>query len=141
MDTATLDVAREASRRFGERVAALLTVKDGCVTVDEGLENASGDPITMGKALAACGIRRIVYTDLMRDGTLAGPDTSALEAFVRAVAVPVIAAGGITSLADLTALARIGMEAVVVGRALYEGWLDLRGLEQRLHIAQENRRA
>lgn len=141
MDPATLDVAREAGRRFGERVAALLAVKDARVTVDEGPEDASVDPISLGKALAASGIRRIVYTDLTRDGTLAGPDIPALGAFVRAVAVPVIAAGGVTSLADLTALARIGMEAVVVGRALYEGWLDLRGLEQRLHSAQENRRA
>ncbi len=141
METAALDTAREAGRRFGERVAALLAVRDGRVTVDEGPEDASADPISLGKALAASGIRRIVYTDLTRDGTLAGPDIPALGDFVRAVAVPVIAAGGITSLADLTALARIGMEAVVVGRALHEGWLDLRGLEQRLHSAQENRRA
>lgn len=128
LETAALVVAQEASRRFGERVAALLTVKDGRVTGDEGLETAAADPISLGKALAASGIRRIVHTDLTRDGTLAGPDVPALEAFVRAVTVPVIAAGGVTSRADLAALARIGVEAVVVGRALYEGWLELEGL-------------
>jgi len=128
LDAATLDVAQEASRRFQGSVAALLAVRDGRVTVDEGPGHASADPISLGKALAASGIRRIVYTDLARDGTLAGPDIPALEAFVRAVAVPVIAAGGVTSLADLTALERIGVEAVVVGRALYEGLLELQTL-------------
>ena len=125
LDSAALDVAGEASRRFADRVAALLSVRSGRVVAGKEAGSSSPDPIVLGKALVASGIRRIVYTDLARDGSLAGPDIPSLEAFVRTVAVPVIAAGGVASLDDLVALEQIGVEGVVVGRALYEGRLDL----------------
>lgn len=128
VDAAALGVARAASRRFPDRVAALLTVRSGRSGTHLEGKRASPDPIGSARALVAGGIRRIVYTDLARDGSLAGPDCPALEAFVRAVGVPVIAAGGVASPDDLVALERIGIEGAVVGRALYEGRLELRSM-------------
>lgn len=135
LDAAGLPAATEATRRFGNRIAALLIVKNGSVAAD-GVASSS-DPISLGQAIVASGIRRFVYSDLGRDGTLAGPDIPALEAFVRGVAVPVIAAGGIASHADLAALGRVGVEAVVIGRALYEGRLQLRTLTAAAHTFTE----
>jgi phosphoribosylformimino-5-aminoimidazole carboxamide ribotide isomerase len=120
-----LAIAEEAGRRFGERVAASLGVKEGRVAVHGWASLSAADPISLGGTLAAHGVRRIVYTDIARDGTLAGPDISTIEAFVRGVRVPVIAAGGVASEADLTALAHTGVEGVIVGRALHEGRLHL----------------
>lgn len=120
-----LALAKEASRRFGERVAASLGVKEGRVAVDGWTTLSETNPISLGRTLTAHGICRIVYTDIARDGTLAGPDVSTIETFVRAVAVPVIAAGGVASEADLAALAHTGVEGVIVGRALYEDRLHL----------------
>ncbi len=125
LGTDALTLAEEASRQFGERVAVSLGVRDGRVAVNGWTMLSAADPINLGKMLAARGICRIVYTDIARDGTLAGPDAPTIGAFVRAVAVPVIAAGGVASEADLAALARTGVEGVIVGRALYEGRMHL----------------
>jgi phosphoribosylformimino-5-aminoimidazole carboxamide ribotide isomerase len=125
LGTDALTLAEEASRQFGERVAVSLGIRDGRVAVNGWTVLSAADPISLGKMLAARGICRIVYTDIARDGTLAGPDAATIGAFVRAVAVPVIAAGGVASEADLAALARTGVEGVIVGRALYEGRMHL----------------
>jgi len=125
LGTDALTLAEEASRQFGERVAVSLGVRDGRVAVEGWTVLSAADPISLGKMLAARGICRLVYTDIARDGTLAGPDAPTIGAFVRAVAVPVIAAGGVASEADLAALARTGVEGVIVGRALYEGRMHL----------------
>ncbi|MDR7481006.1 MAG: HisA/HisF-related TIM barrel protein [Armatimonadota bacterium] len=130
VDSDAVNIAEAASRRFGDKVAALLAVQsDRVVASHKG--GRSPDPIGLGKVLVARGIRRIIYTDLARDGSLAGPDLPSLEAFVRTVGAPVIAAGGVASLDDLVALERLGVEGVVVGRALYEGQLDLLDLTSR----------
>lgn len=121
-------LAQQASRNFGERVACLLAVRNGRLAADAWPDTVAANPISRGKALVAAGILRFIYVDVARDGTLNGPDIPPLEAFSQAVAVPVIAAGGVGSQADLDALKRIGLEGVIVGRALYEGRLDLRRL-------------
>ncbi len=129
-----LVLAGEASRRFGERIAASLGVREGRVAVGGWTTLSAADPVSLGRMLAAHGICRIIYTDIARDGTLAGPDVPAVAAFVRAVGVPVIAAGGVGSEADLVALARTGVEGVIVGRALYENRLDFSVLSQPVGI-------
>lgn len=123
LDATAPPVAMEAGRRFGDRVAALLLVRNGRLATAPA--NSPSDPIILGKTIVACGIRRIVYSDIVRDGTLAGPDIPAIKAFVRGVAVSIIAAGGVASRDDIVALEGIGVEGVVIGRALYEGRLRL----------------
>lgn len=69
----------------------------------------------------AMGVAALVVTEIARDGTLAGPDLEGLAAVAGASAVPVVASGGVGSVADLQALARLDVDGVIVGRALYDG--------------------
>ncbi len=126
-----LAIVEEASHRFGQRVAASLGVKEGRVAVNGWTRLSDANPISLGRTLTAHGIFRIVYTDIARDGTLAGPDVPTIETFIRAVRVPVIVAGGVASEVELAALERASAEGVIVGRALYEGRLRLSVVTER----------
>ena len=75
----------------------------------------------------------IVYTDISRDGMLQGPNVEAMAAMVASARVPVIASGGITTLDDIRRLAEQGLDGCIVGRALYEGRIDLK---QALSVAR-----
>ena len=77
------------------------------------------------RRLAAMGVRRFVYTDIARDGTLRGPNVAATARAVQLVPARIIASGGIASLAHLRRLARTGVEGAILGRALYDGALSL----------------
>jgi phosphoribosylformimino-5-aminoimidazole carboxamide ribotide isomerase len=77
------------------------------------------------KRLAAVGVRRFIYTDIARDGTLRGPNLSATARVAKAVSVPVIASGGIATLDHIRRLSDIGVEGAILGRALYDGALSL----------------
>ncbi|MDZ4277631.1 MAG: HisA/HisF-related TIM barrel protein, partial [Dehalococcoidia bacterium] len=71
------------------------------------------------------GVRRFVYTDIGRDGTLTSPNFEALAALLRSLDVPLIAAGGVADVAHLVRLAELGVEGAIVGRALYDGRVQL----------------
>jgi phosphoribosylformimino-5-aminoimidazole carboxamide ribotide isomerase len=79
------------------------------------------------------GVRRFIYTDIVRDGTLSGPNYNMLTELMEAVKLPVIAAGGISSLENIKVLKRLGVEGAIIGQALYTGAVDLK---QALDIAQ-----
>jgi len=72
------------------------------------------------------GVKRFIYTDINRDGTLTEPNFTAITEMVNAISVPVIAAGGISSLSQLKALGKLGVEGAIVGRALYTGDINLK---------------
>ncbi|HEV7809799.1 MAG TPA: 1-(5-phosphoribosyl)-5-[(5-phosphoribosylamino)methylideneamino] imidazole-4-carboxamide isomerase [Candidatus Limnocylindrales bacterium] len=118
--------AGRAVDRFGaERIAVALDVRDG-VAVGEGwVTGAQGVPVPRLVAdLEAAGVATLVVTGISRDGVLAGPDVALLESVV-ATSAQVIASGGIASLGDLDAIRAIGCAGAIVGRALYEGAIDL----------------
>ncbi|MEC7670671.1 MAG: HisA/HisF-related TIM barrel protein, partial [Pseudomonadota bacterium] len=80
----------------------------------------------LAKSFEDAGVSAIIYTDINRDGAMGGPNIEATEALARAVSIPVIASGGVSSLADLTALRDTGVIAgAISGRALYDGAIDL----------------
>lgn len=120
------DFLAEACRRFGDRIAVALDVRDGQVAVS-GWESALPlGPVPAIGRLAAVGVRRLVLTDVGRDGTLEGVNLDLVREVLRAAAMPVIVGGGVGSLGDLIALKALGVEGVILGRALYEGRVDLR---------------
>lgn len=123
--TAAASLGSRVGRRDGERVAVSLDVRGGRIAVKGWTVQRNQDAVSVAKDLTAQGIGRFIYTEITRDGMLAGPDLRGLRSFVRAIDAPVIAAGGVASLADIEALDRIGVEGVIVGRALYEGRIDL----------------
>jgi phosphoribosylformimino-5-aminoimidazole carboxamide ribotide isomerase len=121
----------EACRRFGERIAVAVDARGGEVQTEGWVRN-TGTAATAAAARAVeAGAGRIIYTDIGRDGTLAGPNIEAIERLLAKVAVPVIASGGIASVDDVRQLRRLekaGLEGVIVGRALYEGRVRLQDL-------------
>jgi len=84
------------------------------------------DGVEFGRQLQSMGCRRVIFTDISRDGKLVGPNVEAVRRMVEALDVPVVASGGVSALEDLVALGETGCEATIVGKALYEGKLDLR---------------
>ncbi len=118
------EMLAEASVRFGEQIAVAVDARDGRVATDGWVRTTAETSSAVVARVAQAGIRRIIYTDIGRDGMLQGPNWSAFEAILHAVHIPVVASGGISSVEDLHSLRRLeslGLEGVIVGRALYEG--------------------
>ncbi len=120
-----------ACARFGDRVAVAIDAREGAVVTEGWVAGAGESALAAAARVARAGARRIIYTDTARDGMLAGPNFAAFEALLRAVDLPVIASGGVSSAEDvrrLRALEPMGLEGVIVGRALYEGRVRLEDL-------------
>lgn len=116
---------KEALKRFSEEIVVSIDAKNGLVTTEGWVKTSSIKAVDFAMRLEEQGVRRIVYTDISRDGMLSGPNFEALESLKGAVGLEIIASGGISSLKDLTALQRMGIEGAIVGKALYEGRIDL----------------
>jgi len=115
------DAAREFFSRFGEAVAAGVDARGGMVAIAGWEETTAIAAADFACRLVSLGARRIIYTDIAHDGTLAGHNVAALAQIVAAVSAPVIAAGGIGAREHLAAVAAAGAEAAIVGRAIYTG--------------------
>lgn len=102
-----------------------LDVKKDRIAVSGWLGEAEGNPRDTMIALAARGVAGFVYTDILKDGMLSGPNLPVYRELVRTLSVPVVASGGIGSLADLRELQASGVAGAIVGRALYTGAVDL----------------
>ncbi len=111
--------------RFPGRIAASVDAREGKVSVRGWRETSSVDPIDLAKRLRGLGLGAVIFTDISRDGTLRGPNLRSMSEFAEALDVPVIAAGGIGSLADVAALAKLPISGIVIGRALYSGDVSL----------------
>lgn len=121
-------VVQEAARRWPEAVAVAIDARDGKVAVAGWNEVTAVDAVELGTRVEKWGVRRIQYTDVMRDGTLVGPNLAAIEQIARVSGLRVTAAGGVSSVEDLerlAALESVGIDEVVVGKALYDGKLSL----------------
>jgi phosphoribosylformimino-5-aminoimidazole carboxamide ribotide isomerase len=121
-------LVREAGSRFPGRVAVGLDARDGRVAVSGWLETSETDAVEAGKRFADAGVAALVYTDIARDGTLAGPDLEATARLAEATGLPVIASGGVGSEDHVRAAARLaprGVAGLIVGRALFTGAVDL----------------
>lgn len=105
---------------LGDRLVVAVDARDGRVAVGGWLADAGLDVEEAATRCAAAGVARLLCTAVERDGTLGGPDVELAARVVRASGLPVLAAGGVRSAADLDALAAVGCEGAVVGRALLE---------------------
>ena len=114
----------DASVRFGERLAVAVDARDGLVAVDGWTSRGTLTPRELADRCAAAGIARLAVTATRRDGTLGGPDVELL-ADVLESGLPVIAAGGISSLAQLRELRELGCEGAITGSAIWLGRFSL----------------
>ena len=121
-------LVREACRRYPGRVAVAVDVRDGLVATQGWAEVSDVMALDLVHRFEDAGVAAMIYTDIALDGALEGPNVAATVALADAVAVPVIASGGVSGLADLKALKAAGgglLEGVIAGRALYDGRLDV----------------
>jgi len=120
------DLVREACRLFPGRIAVGIDAKGGKVAVEGWAETSDLAVLDLAQRFEDAGVAALIYTDIDRDGVLAGPNVSATQALAEAIGIPVIASGGVSSLEDLRALKQISrLDGVISGRALYDGRIDL----------------
>lgn len=119
------DWLRGVAEQFAGKLALGIDAKEGRVATHGWLETSDVFAVDLARELSAAPIAAIIYTDIARDGMLAGPNLGAMAEMKQAVSVPVIASGGVTTARDVAALARIGMDGCIIGRALYEGTITL----------------
>ncbi len=119
-------LVREAARAFPGRVAVGIDARGGRVAVAGWAETTELSALDLACRVEDAGVAAIVYTDIERDGAMGGPNVEATAALARAVAIPVIASGGVSSLDDLRALRDCGtpLDGAISGRALYDGRID-----------------
>jgi phosphoribosylformimino-5-aminoimidazole carboxamide ribotide isomerase len=121
------DLVREAARAFPGQVAVGIDARGGMVAVEGWAETTDISALDLARRFEDAGVAAIIYTDIDRDGAMQGPNVEATAALARAVSIPVIASGGVSSLDDLRALKGCGapLNGVISGRAIYDGRLDL----------------
>ncbi len=121
------DLVREAARTFPGKVAVGIDARDGKVATKGWAEETDVDATDLARQFEDAGVAAIIYTDINRDGAMQGPNVEATAALARAVSIPVIASGGVSSIADLIALRDCGadLNGAISGRALYDGAIDL----------------
>jgi len=121
------DLVRDAARAYPGQIAVGLDARNGRVATKGWAEDTDMQVTDLARAFEDAGIAAIIYTDIDRDGAMQGPNVAATEALARAVDVPIIASGGVSSLDDLIGLRDTGVIAgAISGRALYDGAIDLR---------------
>jgi phosphoribosylformimino-5-aminoimidazole carboxamide ribotide isomerase len=123
------ELVGEAVRHFGpERIAVAIDARDGQVAIQGWQQTSEMEAAALGRAMRELGVVYAIYTDIARDGMLAGVNVAATAALARATGLKVIASGGVSSLVDLVQLkayAKAGIEGVIIGQALYTGAISL----------------
>ena len=119
------DFLQEALRVYGDRVIVGIDARDGRVAASGWKRTTEVDAIDLIGQVKGLGGRRIIYTDISRDGMLSGPNIESVRQVVSKSAVSVIASGGVSTIEHLKLLRDLGVEGAIVGRALYTGDVNL----------------
>ncbi len=122
------DLVREAAKAFPGHVAVGIDARNGRVATKGWAEETDVMVTDLARSFEDAGVAAIIYTDINRDGAMQGPNVEATADLARAVSIPVIASGGVSSLDDLIALrdCGAGLNGAISGRALYDGALVLK---------------
>lgn len=124
---------RDMALEYPRRIIVGLDARDGKVAIDGWSKLSKHDVIDMAQHFEADGVEAIIYTDISRDGMMQGLNVEATARLARAIHIPVIASGGITTIDDVKALGAVASEGIIgaiTGRAIYEGTLDFAEAEK-----------
>jgi phosphoribosylformimino-5-aminoimidazole carboxamide ribotide isomerase len=130
--------AKEALRTYGDRIAIGIDARDGIAKVSGWTEDSQVRAVELAQRLEADGARLVIYTDISRDGVLVGPNLVALQQMLDGTGLRVIASGGVSKMDDVRALLELKhprLDGVIIGKALYEGVVDLREALQAVSYA------
>jgi phosphoribosylformimino-5-aminoimidazole carboxamide ribotide isomerase len=119
------EFAIEIIRKYGSKIAVGIDAKDGFVATHGWLDTSKVRAVDLGKRFADAGAETFIFTDIATDGTLAGPNIEEVVQMAEATGKTVIASGGVSSLADLKAIAAKEIKGAIVGKALYENRFTL----------------
>jgi len=120
------ELVKKLCQRFGEAIAVSLDARDGKIITRAWQKNTPIEVLQLSREMAEAGVRRFIYTDIRRDGTLTGPNFDMIKRLIAGTNVPVIVAGGISKLEHLRSIKELGAEGVIIGKALYTGDINLR---------------
>ncbi|HEX3973416.1 MAG TPA: 1-(5-phosphoribosyl)-5-[(5-phosphoribosylamino)methylideneamino]imidazole-4-carboxamide isomerase [Stellaceae bacterium] len=123
------DLVKEACRKFPGKVAVGIDARDGKVAVEGWAKTSEMTALDLARRVEDAGAAAIIFTDIDRDGALAGVNVAATAALARALETPVIASGGVAAIDDIAALKAHesdGIAGAIMGRALYDGRIDLK---------------
>ena len=130
------DFVAAAVARYGDRIVVGIDARDGLVATRGWTVTSAERALDLAREMVGLGVRRIIYTDIHRDGTLTEPGYDSTADLVSGSGARVIASGGVSQIEHLVRLAEIGVEGAIVGRALYTGDLDLEAAHAALAAAR-----
>jgi phosphoribosylformimino-5-aminoimidazole carboxamide ribotide isomerase len=116
------------TKAYPGKVAASIDARDGRVAIRGWVEVTGVDAVDLARQMEKIGVSCFIYTDIARDGMMAGPNYRSISGFAKGLATPVLASGGVTTLADVEAIRAMeneGVTGVIIGRALYDGSISL----------------
>jgi len=120
------ELVKEACHRFKDSVVVGIDARDGMVSIKGWQQATAISAISMARDMVRLGVKRFIYTDISRDGTLTEPNFCAVYELLDAVRTPVIASGGISKPVHLKVLKQLGVEGAIIGKALYTGDINLK---------------
>ena len=119
------EMVKEACHKFCQAIVVSIDARDGFMTTHGWTQDTKLKAVEFAKKMMAIGVRRFVYTDISRDGTLTEPNFLSLFELIDSTKFPVIASGGVASVLHLRLLKKIGAEGAIIGKALYTGDINL----------------
>jgi len=119
------ELVKKLCQQFGESIVVSMDARDGRIAIHGWQKNTVFEVLQLSREMVDAGARRLIYTDIKKDGTLTEPNFDMISRLLAEVKVPIIVAGGISSEEHLRKLKQMGTEGVIIGKALYTGDIDL----------------
>lgn len=128
------EFVKQAVKEYGDRIAVGIDARNGMVAAEGWLQTSVVSYLELAKQMELIGVKKIIFTDISQDGTLAGPNLAQLDRINQAVSCDIIASGGVANSKDILNLKDLGLYGAICGKAVYTGNLDLR---EAIAIAKE----
>lgn len=120
------DLVQVLAVKYEDRITVALDARDGKVALHGWKDLSDKDAVEIVQHFEGMGLQSVIYTDIARDGTMTGPNYDQIQKMIQAIGIPVIASGGVANLEDIQKLKEVGAGGAILGRALYEGKVDLK---------------